>query len=83
MERKRLGESASSSAARPPVPFLGALPQASPLREETSAVSDMAKKPLRRIRKTMTAIWNAALDISRYLLPAARRAPTRLIHPTA
>jgi hypothetical protein len=33
------------------------------LREETSAVSDMAKKPLRRISKTMTAIWNATPDM--------------------
>jgi hypothetical protein len=56
VERKRFGESASSSAARAPLSPASARCLRRALREETSAVSDMAKKPLRRVRTTMTAI---------------------------
>jgi hypothetical protein len=41
------------------------------LREETKAVSDMAKRPLRRVSKTMTAIWKARLIILRLFVPTA------------
>jgi hypothetical protein len=33
------------------------------LREETNAVSDIAKKPLRRVSSTITAICNAMVGI--------------------
>jgi len=43
----------------------------------------MAKRPLRRISKTMTAICNATFDISEVLLPKAQHVSTRLIHRSA
>jgi hypothetical protein len=63
VERKRVGESANSSAARAPLSPASARSLSRALREETSAVSDMAKRPLKRVRITMTAICNATPSI--------------------
>ena len=43
------------------------------LRAETSAVSDMAKSPLRRIRRKTIALWNARMVISGPFVLVSRR----------
>src|SRR5215207_5728286 len=63
VERKRVGESANFSAARAPLSPASARSLRRALREETSAVSDMAKRPLKRVRTTMTAICNPTPSI--------------------
>src|SRR5215208_5491281 len=59
VERKRFGDSASLRAARAPLSPASARSLRRALREETIAVSDMARRPLRRARTTMTAICSA------------------------
>ena len=59
VERKRLGESARFSAPRAPPSPDSARCLRPALRAETSAVSDMEKRPLRSIRRTMITPWSA------------------------
>jgi hypothetical protein len=59
VERKRFGESASSSAERAPSSPASARCLSPALRAETSAVSDMEKRPLRRIKTTTIVLCNA------------------------
>jgi hypothetical protein len=42
-------------------------------RAETNAVSDMAKRPLRRIKRKTIALWNATVVISGPFLLASCR----------
>jgi hypothetical protein len=67
VERNRVGPSASSIAVRAPRSPASARCPRRALREETKAVSDMAKRPLRRVSATMIAIWKARLIILGYV----------------
>jgi hypothetical protein len=59
VERKRFGESARSSALRA-LPSPASARCLSPaLRAETSVVSDMEKRPLRRIKMMTIVLCNA------------------------
>jgi hypothetical protein len=60
VERKRFGELASSSAERAPLSPASARCLRPAFRAETNAVSDMAKRPLRRIKRTTIALCNAS-----------------------
>ncbi len=64
VERKRFGEFASSSAERARSSPASARCLRLALRAETNAVSDMAKRPFRRIKRTTIALWNARAVIS-------------------
>src|SRR5215218_8703091 len=80
VERKRFGESASSRATRAPLSPASTRCLSCALREETSAVSDMAKRPLRRVRTTITAICNATPSI-RLCLTRMPKAPNQPYSP--
>jgi hypothetical protein len=73
VERKRFGEFASSSAERARLSPVSARCLRPALRAETNAVSDMAKRPLRRIKRTTIALWNARAVISGPFLLVPRR----------
>ncbi len=68
VERNRFGESANSSAERAPLSPASARSLRLPLRAETSAVSDMAKRPLSRIKSTTIVPCTANVVISETLL---------------
>src|SRR3712207_6277320 len=78
VERNRLGEFASSSAERARSSPASARCLRSAFRAETNAVSDMAKRPLRRIKRTTIAPWNARVVISGPFLLVPRRRQFRI-----